>query len=216
MRYAIFDFDGTLIDSMTMWRNMGNIFLETHNYPPLKYKKQMQNDTWEVEFVAAVNEQLGLDITQEYFFERFSEYVKEAYAKHLQLKPTAYDFLDRLYKDGIKMCICSSTHRFMMEPALKRLDLLKFFEFTCHCNDFGKEKNQPDIFIHCMKKLGAEKPCEVAVFEDALYAAKTAAEAGFYTVGISDITEKRADEMQKICNQYINDYTQIDYSALHL
>ena len=214
MRYAIFDFDGTLIDSMTMWRNIGNIFLETHNFPPLKYSKQMQNDTWEVEFVAAVNEQLGLNITQEYFFKWFSEYVVEAYSKHLSLKPTAYDFLDKLHKSGVKMCICSSTHRFMMQAALERLDLLKFFDFTCHCNDFGKEKNQPEIFIHCMEKLGAENPSEVVVFEDALYAAKTASEAGFYTVGIYDVTEKKKDEMLKICNQYIRDYTQIDFSAL--
>lgn len=216
MRYAIFDFDGTLIDSMTMWRNIGKIFLETHNLPPLKYTKQMQNDTWEVEFVAAVNEQLGLNITQDYFFKWFSDYVVEAYGKHLQLKPTAYDFLNKLHSDGVKMCLCSSTHRFMMEPALKRLDLLKFFEFTCHCNEFGKEKNQPDIFLHCMEKLGADRPCEVAVFEDALYAARTAANASFYTVGIQDVTEKKTAEMQAVCNQYIEDYTQLDLSQLPL
>ena len=216
MRYAIFDFDGTLIDSMTMWRNVGKTFLEQNNLPALKYQKKLQNDTWEVEFLKAVNEQLGVEVSYEFFFDWFSKYVKDAYAKHLPLKPTAYDFLQKLHNDGVKMCICSSTHRFMMEPALERLDLLKFFEFTCHCNDFGKEKNQPDIYLHCMEKLGAANPCEVAVFEDAFYAAKTVYNAGFYTVGIYDVTELNNVEMQQVCHQYIKDYTQIDFDKLPL
>ena len=216
MRYAIFDFDGTLIDSMTMWRNIGNLFLEKHNLPPLKYQKKLQNDTWEVEFLKEVNLQLGLDISQEFFFNWFSEYVMQAYSKELLLKPTAYEFLEKLHNEGVKMCICSSTHRFMMEPALQRLDLLKFFEFTCHCNDFGKEKNAPDIYLHCMKKLGAENPAEVAVFEDALYAVKTVSEAGFYTVGIYDVTESRKDAVAQYCHQYIENYDQLDCSKLPL
>ena len=216
MRYAIFDFDGTLIDSMTMWRNMGNIFLEKNNFPPLKYQKKLQNDTWEVEFLKAVNEQLGLNISQEFFFNWFSDYVKEAYGSFLPLKETAYDFLQKLLNNGVKMCICSSTHRFMMEPALERLDLLKFFEFTCHCNDFGSEKNKPDIYLHCMEKLGAKSPAEVAVFEDALYAIKTVSEAGFYTVGIYDVTEKNKEEVKKYCHQYIENYDQLDMGKLPL
>jgi len=216
MRYAIFDFDGTLIDSMTMWRNMGNIFLKENNLPPLKYQKKMRNDTWEVEFLKAVNEQLGLDISQEFFFKWFSDYVIDAYDRHLPLKPTAYEFLEKLHNDGVKMCICSSTHRFMMEPALKRLDLLKFFEFTCHCNDFGMEKDKPDIYMHCAEKLGAASPSEVAVFEDALYAVKTVSEAGFYTVGIYDVTEKNAEEVKRYCHQYIENYSQLDFDKLPL
>jgi beta-phosphoglucomutase-like phosphatase (HAD superfamily) len=104
----------------------------------------------------------------------------------------------------------------MMAPALDRLDLHKFFEFTCHCNDFGSEKNKPDIYLHCMEKLGAKSPAEVAVFEDALYAVKTVSEAGFYTVGIYDITEKNKEEMQKYCHQYIENYNQLDMDKLPL
>ena len=214
MRYAIFDLDGTLADSMKMWRSVGKIFLEHHGYPPLKYAKQSSNDTWEKDFVAAVNEQLGADITEEYFFKWFSGYVIEQYEKYIQLKPFAYDFLEMLHSQGVKMCICSSTHRFMMMPALEKLDMLKFFEFTCHCNEFGKEKNQPDIFLYCMEKLGAEIPGEVAVFEDAVYSASTAKSAGFYVVGIADSTEHKPDLMKQVCDQYINDFSLVDCDAL--
>jgi len=214
MKYAIFDLDGTLVDSMTMWRSVGKTFLEHHNYPPLKYTKQSSNDTWEKDFLNAVREQLGVEITDEYFFKWFSDYVIEQYSKVLPLKPNAIELLEKLKADGVKMCICSSTHRFMMQPALERLGLLKYFEFTCHCNEFGKEKNQPDIFFYCMEKIGAEKPCETAVFEDAYYSANTAKTAGFYVVGVYDITEHHNEKMQNICDQYISDFSQLDFSKL--
>ncbi len=216
MRYAIFDFDGTLIDSMTMWRNMGNIFLEKNNLPPLKYQKKLQNDTWEGEFLAEVKSQLGIDIDREFFFKWFSDYVIDAYGEHLPLKDNAYQLLEKLYNDGVKMCICSSTQRFMMEPALKRLGLEKFFQFTCHCNDFGKEKDKPDIYLHCMEKLGAKQPKDVVVFEDALYAVKTVSNAGFYTVGVYDPTESNKSEVENLCCQYINNFSQLDFSKMPL
>ena len=214
MRYAIFDFDGTLADSMLMWRSVGKTFLESHGYPQLKYTKQSSNDTWEHDFLQAVNEQLGLDITYEYFFSWFSGYVVEQYSKHIPLKDTAYNFLETLHNKGVKMCICSSTNRDMMQHALDRLDLNRFFEFTCHCNEFGKEKNDSSIFMYCMEKLGASLPAEVCVFEDAFYAANTARNSGFYTVGIYDSTEPKSAEMQRICHQYITDYTQFDFNIL--
>lgn len=214
MKYAIFDLDGTLVDSMTMWRSVGKTFLEQHNYPPLKYAKKSSNDTWEKDFLNAVREQLNIDISDEYFFNWFSEYVIKQYADVLQLKPYALQLLDRLKSEGVKMCICSSTHRFMMQPALERLELEKYFDFTCHCNEFGKEKNQPDIFLYCMEKFGADKPADIAVFEDALYSAKTAKNAGFYVVGIYDVTETENEQMKQICDQYISDFSKLDFSVL--
>ena len=214
MKYAIFDFDGTLVDSMVMWRSVGRTFLSQHGYPQLKFTKQSSNDTWEQDFLSAVNEQLGLNITYEYFFNWFSEYVKEQYSEHILLKDTAYNFLKTLHNKGVKMCICSSTHREMMQPALDRLNLSDFFEFTCHCNEFGKEKNDSSIFFHCMEKLGASSPGEVCVFEDAFYAANTARNAGFYTIGIYDITEHKTEQMKEICHQYLTDYTQFDFEKV--
>lgn len=213
MKYAIFDMDGTLLDSMVMWRSVGKTFLKEHNYPPLKFTKKSENDTWEKDFVLAVKEQLGIEITREYFFNWFSDYVMKQYSSELALKPYAVEILNQLKEKGIKMCICSSTHRFMMQPALERLDLLKYFEFTCHCNEFGKEKNEPDIFLYCMEKLGAEKPEEIAVFEDALYSARTAHNAGFYVVGIADSTEHRSEEMKTVCDQYINSFSEADLTV---
>ena len=97
MKYAIFDFDGTLADSMKMWRSVGKTFLESHGYPPLKYTKQTSNDTWEHDFLCAVKEQLGIEVTYEYFFNWFSQYVMDQYTHHIPLKETAFEFLQKLH-----------------------------------------------------------------------------------------------------------------------
>ena len=214
MRYAIFDFDGTIIDSMSMWRNISNSFLEEHGISPQDELKQLNNATWVEDFTAIANKKLDIQIDINYFQKWTSDFATKQYRDILQLKPTSYDFLEKLKSENVKMCICSSTYKHMMMPALERLDLLKFFDFTCHCTDFGKEKDEPDIFLHCMEKLGAKNPNDVVVFEDALYSASTAKSAGFYVVGIYDKSEPKQQELKSICDQYITDYTQIDFSLL--
>lgn len=214
MKYAIFDLDGTLTDSMGMWRGVANEYLVQNGFPAQEDITQLNNATWVEEFLAIAKERFNFLIKPETFFAWISNYALEQYTSNIKLKPTAIEFLDKLKADGVKMCICSSTYKFMMLPALKRLDLTKYFEFTCHCREYGKEKNQPDIFLHCMQQLGAKNPCEVVVFEDALYAASTAKKAGFYVVGIFDSTECRPEALKSTVNQYITDYTQVDFSLL--
>ena len=136
------------------------------------------------------------------------------YAEEVDYKPGAKQLLDKLLADGVKMCICSSTDRAIMEPLLQKFDLDRYFQFTLHCRQFGMEKNNPEIFMHCMRELGAEKPSEVAVFEDALYSASTAKAAGFYIVGMYDVTEKGGRQLKELADQYVTDYVQLDFSKL--
>ena len=65
-----------------------------------------------------------------------------------------------------------------------------------------------------MEKLGCSNPCDTVVFEDAFYAANTARNTGFYVVGISDVTETKADKMKEICHQYIDNFNDIDFNLL--
>ena len=65
-----------------------------------------------------------------------------------------------------------------------------------------------------MQRLGAQSPRQVAVFEDALYSASTAKKAGFYLVGMYDKTEKNTDKLEEIADQYVTDYSRLDYRLL--
>lgn len=214
MRYAIFDLDGTLTDSMGMWRGVANAYLIENGFPFQEDIVQLNNATWTKDFVQLAKERFDFDIDMDTFYKWTSDYAIKQYTNTIQLKPTAKTFLDKLLAQDVQMCLCSSTYKFMMLPALERLDLLKYFKFTCHCREFGKEKDCPDIFLHCMEQLGAKSPQEVVVFEDALYAATTAKNAGFYLVGIMDKTELKQDKLQRTVDQYITDYSQVDFSLL--
>ena len=216
MRYAIFDLDGTLTDSMTMWRNVANTYLAENGFTPQDDFKKLKNSTWIYEFVKISKERFNFDIDIEEFYSWMYRYVLDKYTNEIQLKDGARELLDKLLSQGVKMCICSSTDRCMMLPALQRLELLKYFQFTCHCREFGSEKDSPSVFMHCMEKLGAKNPHETVIFEDAYYSVKTAVEAGFYTVAIYDSTELNQQQLKKLANQYLTEYSQLNYTLLPL
>ena len=83
------------------------------------------------------------------------------------------------------MCVASATAEDLMEACLTRLGVAKYFSFLLSCETVGAGKNRPDVYWESAKRLGAE-PVEIAVYEDALYAAETAKSAGFYTVAVRD------------------------------
>ena len=83
------------------------------------------------------------------------------------------------------MCVASATAEPLMEACLSRLGVREDFEFLLSCETVGAGKRQPDVYLESIRRMGAE-PSETAVYEDALYAAQTAKEAGFYVVGVYD------------------------------
>jgi beta-phosphoglucomutase-like phosphatase (HAD superfamily) len=83
------------------------------------------------------------------------------------------------------MCVASATAEELMDACLTRLGITPYFSFLLSCETVGKGKNRPDVYLEAAKRLGAQ-PAEIAVYEDALYAANTAKQAGFYTVAVRD------------------------------
>lgn len=219
MRYAIFDLDGTIVDSMIYWRSFEKEFLREMGIDE-KEMKLSKNDWIGSDWVEALcdffnkNYNFDFQLTPEKFHQWGIEFMMRKYANDVDFKPGAHQLLDTLKQQGVKMCVCSSTDRSIMEPVLQKYDLDKYFQFTVHCREYGVEKNDPQVFRYCMERLGAENPAEVAVFEDAAYSISTAKAAGFYTVGMYDVTEKNADKVKENADQYVTDYADLDLSKL--
>ena len=217
MRYAIFDLDGTIVDSMIYWRSFEKSFLIENGIKEEDIKlspKDWVGTDWIEVLCEFFNKQYGFDLTPEKFHQWGIDFMMLKYATEVVFKPGAQQLLDTLKEQGVKMCVCSSTDRFIMEPVLQKYDLDKYFQFTVHCREYGVEKNDPQVFRYCMERLGAENPVEVAVFEDAAYSISTAKAAGFYTVGMYDVTEKNADKVKENADQYVTDYADLDLSKL--
>lgn len=215
MRYAIFDFDGTIVDSMSYWRNFSKAYLEEHGYEPKESLDTINQVNWIQAVCDYYVEHYGLKVTPQEFYRWGLEHMGKKYKNDIDFKPGAKEVLDRMKAEGIKMCICTSTDKYLMWPCLVRLGLEDYFEFSVHCRETGIEKNEPETFLNCMRRLGAENPGEVGVFEDSYYALSTAADRGFYTVGIYDVEEaKRQELIKEKASQYIKDWSEFSFEKL--
>jgi len=205
-KYAIFDLDGTILESMEAWNDLGRGFLlgkgvdapENLNeiIKPMTLKEAAEY------FQIAFNINLSIDD----ILKEMSILMEEKYKNELELKPYVKEYLEKLNNENVKMCIASATPLRMIEVALKRLNIFDYFEFISSCDEVGVGKNQPDIFYYAAKKLNAE-PSEIAVYEDADFALITAKEANFYTIGVYDkyFNDKRKN-IELISDIYIESF----------
>ena len=199
-QFAIFDMDGTLIDSMIFWKNLASEYLSS------KGVKQIPADILErikpmtlSESAALFQQEFGLtgDLEAE-----MNAMMDEHYRKDIPLKPGVREYIQLLHRRGVRMCVASATAEHLMESCLIRLGVRDCFEFLLSCESVGAGKRSPLVYHTSAKMLGAT-PQEIAVYEDALYALQTAKEAGYYVVGVYDDSaaknwltiEKLADEI---------------------
>lgn len=112
------------------------------------------------------------------------------------------------------MCICSNTWEAQCREVLSRLGVESYFEFFITAQG-EQSKRRPEVFLEAMQRLGGTDPACCAVCEDAVYAARTAAGAGFYVVGIAD-EDSRADEpeLRSLSRQFLPDWTALDWDQV--
>ena len=192
-QFAIFDMDGTLIDSMIFWENLAAEYLTSKGIQeiPANLLERIKPMTMS-ESAALFHAEFGLtgDIESE-----MNAMMDDHYCKDIPLKPGVREYLQKLHARGTRMCVASATAEHLMESCLTRLGVRDYFEFLLSCETVGAGKRSPLIYHACAKRLKAELQ-EVAVYEDALYAIQTAKKAGYYVVGIYD--DSTADSWQAI------------------
>lgn len=190
-QYAIFDMDGTLVDSMMYWKNLAKEYLAskgvTHIPDIILEKIKPMTMT---ESAALFIEKFGLNGTPESVAKEMNALMDTHYYKDIPLKKGIKEYLKKLYDSGTTMCVASATAVSLVEACLKRLGIIEYFSFLLSCETIGVGKSKPDIYYEAAKRLGAE-PSDIAVYEDALYAAQTAKKAEFYVIGVFDESAKK-------------------------
>ena len=197
-RYAIFDMDGTLVDSMGFWKNLATEYLQSKGVEtiPADILERIKPMTMS-ESAALFKQEFGLtgDVEGE-----MNAMMEDHYRTDIPLKPGVFEYL-HAHKD-VKMCVASATAEHLMEACLGRLGVRSCFEFLLSCERVGMGKESPAVYLEAAKRLGA-KPPEIAVYEDALYAVQTAKNAGFCVIGVYD---KSADmeAVKAAADEFIN------------
>ncbi len=206
---AIFDLDGTILDSMFIWNEIGYKFLENKNIqaPPGADKEFIKMSLKQAaEYYIA---HFDSTATVESIIADINKLVESFYFNEVIKKPGVDEFLELLKNKGVKMCIATATDKYLVEKALERNGLLHYFSEIFTCNGVGAGKDTPVIYEKALEHLGTDKEATF-IFEDALYAIKTASKAGFNIVGINDVSEKENPKIVKnYCDIYINDYSEI-------
>ena len=208
IRGAIFDVDGTLLDSMFIWDTIGETYLRSIGYQP----KENLNETFKNmslhQAARYYQTEYGVTRSIDEIMDGVNAMLERYYRFEVPLKPGAAELLERLRQNGVKLCIATATDRHLVEAALDRCGVLSCFGEIFTCNEVGHGKDEPDIFEEALRFLGTRRE-ETLVFDDALYAVRTAKEAGFPVAAVYDSHERSQAEVRARSDLYLEDLTQL-------
>lgn len=208
-KYKIFDLDGTLLDSMDAWLNLGKDYLIKKGVNPPDNLYEIISAMSMIETATYFQKAFKIDLSAEEIIKEVKKMIADKYRYDFKLKPYVKEYLQKLENEKSVMCIATATPLKLAEAALKRNGIIKYFSFVISCDEVGVGKNKPDIFYLAANKLNA-KPSEIAVYEDADFALITAKEAGFYTIGVYDDYFKNArKDIEAICDIYIESFKEL-------
>lgn len=212
MKGAIFDLDGTLIDSMCYWATIGEKYLKSKNIEIDEETKKACEVLPISRSSAFIKKRYNLTEAPEEVAAGLYDIVENNYKNDIPLKEGVLEFIKKLHNEDIKMCIATATDRFMAEYAVKRLDILKYFEFIITCAEVNSTKAEsPLIYEEAMKKLGTKKE-ETVIFEDAPHAVSTAKKADFYVVGVyDDYFKGKKDDIIKTADKFICSFDELKH-----
>lgn len=205
---VIFDLDGTLLDSMPIWRRLGADYLRRLGIAAKDGLADTLSTMTLPQAATYFQAEYGVTLTACEIQRGINCLIEEFYFHRAPAKEGAIELILRLRRRGTKLCVLTATEHYLAKAALSRLELLSCFEQIVTCGDFGRGKDHPAIFEHALCRLGTGKDVTVVV-DDAPHAIKTAKAAGFHTVAVYDeaFAADRA-ELQKTADVYLTSLLQ--------
>ncbi len=202
-KYAIFDMDGTLTDSMGVWNRLAEEYITGlgRSYSPEVMERTAHLTL--LDSTALFVQYYGLPKTPEQAAGEISALMEGHYRTDIPLKPGVRAVLERLRAAGCGMCVASSTSPGLIDLCLRRLGVRDCFQFLLSAEEVGAGKNRPDIYLEAARRLGSA-PAGTVVFEDVIFAARTAKAAGFPLAAIYD-ESSRADQeaLKELADRYL-------------
>lgn len=204
---AIFDLDGTLLDSTPMWYTIGKKYLAGLGKEAAPGLDDTIHAMSLYQAACYLRDEYGLNKTAGEIMADINNMISSFYFEELELKEGAAEFIRYMAGNGIKMCIATATDRPYVEAALTRCGIREYFSEILTCTEVGHGKDEPHIFRKGLEILGTERE-NTLVFEDSCYAVLTAAKDGFRVIGIYDSQEKRQEEIKAGAEKYIKDFSE--------
>lgn len=205
---AIFDMDGTVIDSLMfwehLWRQIGEKYMNDADFKPAEEVDKKVRTMIYTDAMAYFKEYYKIQGETEDFIRFASDGINTFYETVAKLKPGAVAFLEHLKANGVKMCLASATAMPTLMHALTFHGILDYFSAVLSCADIGVGKDKPDIYIKAMDIMGLSAD-ELCVFEDSFVALETAKAAGFNTVGLYDKYNFEQERLRRASDIYLGE-----------
>ena len=210
LQSAIFDMDGTLLDSMHIWDDIGPNLLRAQGVEPEEGLHEKLKVLTLQESAEYCKDTYGLPQTVEELMDMTKDLVRHFYHNEVQAKPGVKKFLSLLKMEGVWMYVATNTDRDLVEAALKHAGIDSYFRGILTCGEVGVGKNEsPEIYERAMRRLRGNKK-DTVIFEDALHAIETVKEAGFRVCAIYDKAfEAEQEEIQRISDYYIRSFEEM-------
>lgn len=191
MKAYIFDMDGTLLDSLYVWKQIDIDFLKKRGFelpPDFAAKVSSMSYPEAAEYTIC---RFGLTCSVEELLREWHSMAVYAYGNTVQLKPHAREYLEKLKACGAKLAIATSLPAALYEPALRNHGIEDLFDAFCSTDEVSFGKTRPDVFLLAAEKLGVS-PEDCIVFEDVVQAIQSAKSVGMTVYGVYDEASKDA------------------------
>ena len=208
MKTYLFDFDGTLVDSMPTYSAIMLQILDNNHIDydsdlvkiitPLGYKGTAQY------FIS-----LGVSMGQDELVKLMQEHAVQEYTYRIPAKKNVIPVLKQLKNQGADLNVLTASPHAMLDPCLKRLGIFDLFTNIWSCDDFNTTKSDPTIYVMAAQRMGV--PVEEVLFIDDNYNAdRTAKAAGMQVCGAYDESSKEyVQEIKDIADYYIYDFLEL-------
>ena len=204
---AIFDLDGTLVDSLHFWdvyfAEVGQKYLSDPTFIPDPVTLKLMRTATIGAGQTLLHERYGFGRDADELISFAYEKCEYFYRNIVTVKDGVFEFLDYLKANNVKMCIASATEMSLLMIAVERFGFKNYFPRIISCSEVGKGKDQPDVFLYARDYLGTNTS-DTCIFEDSVVAIETSVNAGFKTVGIYDDHGLEHEKMRKLSDIYID------------
>lgn len=204
----LFDFDGTLVDSMPAFVSVMLRILDENN---VKYEDDIVKIITPLGYAGTAEYfiKMGIQMSKEELIKTMNEYIRNEYEHNIQAKPNVVSTLRQLKKQGADLNVLTASPHSVLDICLKRVGIYDLFSNVWSCDDFSTTKADSSIYVMAAGKIGV--PVESVLFLDDNYNAdKTAKSANMKVCGVyDDSSAEYIDEMKRVADYYIYDFAEL-------
>lgn len=206
---AIFDLDGTIINSNYVWQKVDEIFFGRRSVDiPEDFAKSTAYMSFR-ETAEYTKKMLSLAESADEIMNEWYELAIDEYSSEVKTKPFVHEYIKKLNKQGVKIALATASPVELYRPALKNNGIYELFDAFTEGREIERSKEFPDIYLLAAEKLSIA-PSDCIVFEDIAKAAKGAKSAGMYVCGVYDYYSRfEKEELMRYCDKYIMSFEEL-------